>query len=161
MQPSEERTPMMPLSEEMLAAAQLALKEHVAPVVEDEWAASALRSVDVILQHLQARVPGEGPMLHADTRDLAEVLAEVADVLDAGEIVAAFRQEAQALLNSYASVGDLAAFNCKGRQIVDDLLHECRTRKAEAAHGKLRAYLMRHVERESPYFFPVYVGRPV
>jgi hypothetical protein len=156
---------MMPLSEEMLAAAQLALNEHVAPMVDDQWAASALRSVDVILRHLQARVPGEGPMLHADTRDLAEVLDAVAEALDAGESVREFRREAQDVLDGYASVGDLAALNCKGRQIVDDLLHACRKRgdegAAAGAHGILRAYLMRRVERESPYFFPVYVGRPV
>jgi hypothetical protein len=161
MRPSEENAAMMPLSEAMLAAAQLALKEHVAPVVEDQWAASALRSVDVILQHLQARVPGEGPMLHADTRDLADVLANVSQALGAGDVIQAFGQEAQTLLDGYASVGDLAALNCKGRQIVDDLLHVCRKRQADEAHAKLHAYLMRHVERESPYFFPTYVGRPV
>ncbi|MEY2925859.1 MAG: hypothetical protein RL367_336, partial [Pseudomonadota bacterium] len=136
---------MMPLSEQMLAAAQLALKEHVMPLVEDQWAASALRSVDVILQHLQARVPGEGPMLHADTRDLADMLGTVADALDVVAVIDPFRQEAQELLAGYASVGELAALNCKGRQIVDDLLHECRKRKADGSHALLRAYLMRHL----------------
>ncbi|MFX8708251.1 hypothetical protein ABTM42_20450, partial [Acinetobacter baumannii] len=61
---------MMPTTEQMLAAVQLALREHVAPQVSDQWAQSARRSVDVILNHLQVRTADEGPLLHVDTQEL-------------------------------------------------------------------------------------------
>lgn len=158
---------MMPKAEDMLAAVQLALKEHVVPIAEGhQWAASALRSVDVILNHLQARVPVEGPILHADTTELLELLGKAKTALgDTVEGQDAFLTEAPAVLAGYATVGDLHALNHRGREVVDLLLRHCHARKGEeatqAAHADLRAYLVRHTDRESPFFFPTYVGRPV
>lgn len=167
---------MMPSVEQMLEAAQTALRDFVVPNVDDQWAASALRSVDVILSHLQARTPVEGPMLHADTGDLAILLASASAALELADArssdgtvivddLAAFARDAAATLAGYAAVADLALLNMRGRQLVDDLLLFCHARRddgaAKAVHDDLRAYLMRHLERESAFFFPTYVGRPV
>ena len=150
----------------MLEAAQKALKDFVVPQVEDQWAASALRSVDVILSHLKARAPIEGPMLHEDNGDLVEVLSDVKKKLSLDhEGLEAFLKKAPILLAGYASVNDLFALNEEGRVVVDDLLRACQNNKgesaADAAHQNLREYLLRHADRESPLFFPVFVGRPV
>ena len=158
---------MMPTTEQMLAAMQLALDEHVKPVAADnQWAASALRSVDAILNHLQVRVPNEGPFLHADNSDLLNLLGAAKTQL--GKVVEGqedFLDTAPALLSGYASVGDLQALNHRGRDAVDRLLRLCQSLKgdtaADAVHAVLRAYVLRHAEGESAYFFPVYVGRPV
>jgi hypothetical protein len=153
---------MKPSVEQMLEAAQLALREQVAPLATDQRAASALRSVDVILSHLQARVPVEGPMLFEDNRDLAEVLAKAADLaLDAklrarlGEFAAE-----QAAMGEYPPVHALDDLNIKGRGLLDELLMFCHAHKEEVVHGALRGYLERHLERERPFYFPVFVGRP-
>lgn len=167
---------MMPSAEDMLLAAQTALRDFVTPVVEDQWASSALRSVDVILSHLAARTAIEGPMLYEDNRDLVAVLAGTAAVAaladgpasSGGTIAAAiavFEVRSDALLQGYPPVAELAAVNLMGRELVDDLLVACHALAGDAGaatlHDGLRAYLMRHVERESPLFFPIYVGRPV
>ena len=156
---------MMPTAEQMIVAAQRALKDYVVPVVEDQWAASALRSVDVILSHLAARTPIEGPMLHEDNRELAALLGKAETIGLGNAAISAFRAEAAELLDGYAPVADLFALNHRGREAVDGLLIACHARKGDAAiesyHDELRAYLHRHADRESPLFFPTYVGRPV
>ncbi|WP_068076755.1 hypothetical protein [Novosphingobium lentum] len=157
---------MMPTATQMLAAVQLALREHVTPQIEDQWAQSALRSVDVILNHLQARVPAEGPMLHQDTSELVTLLTGAREALGGGDpALEAFLAEAPALLAGYASVEDLQAINHTGREAVDVLLRACHAQRGQAGvdavHAGLRAYLLRHAERESGFFFPTYVGRPV
>jgi len=159
---------MKPSVEQMLEAAQLALREKVATVVTDQWAASALRSVDVILSHLQARVPVEGPMLFEDNRDLAAVLGEAAAALPGTEMapaLAAFAAEEAELAQTYPSVNALSDLNIRGRTVLDDLLIFCHARREDPAaakiHDQLRAYLNRHLDRERPFFFPTFVGRPV
>jgi len=157
---------MMPTSTQMLAAMQLAISEHVAPNVTDQWAQSALRSIDAILNHLQARVPVEGPMLHADTQELEDVLASASLALGHSDpSVVAFLAEAPEILAGYAAVEALQALNHRGREALEGLLLHCRSHKgdpaADTVHAELRAYLLRHADRESAFFFPVYVGRPV
>ena len=157
---------MMPTSRQMLAAMQLALHEHVAPKIDDQWAQSALRSIDVILNHLQARVPAEGPMLHEDSTELLALLSSVQQRLSYAEpALADFLAQAPDVLAGYAPVETLQALNHRGREAVDALLHHCQARKDDAAHvavhAELRAYLLKYADRESGFFFPTYVGRPV
>ncbi len=157
---------MMPTTQQMLAAMQLALQEHVVPKIDDQWAQSALRSVDVILNHLQARVPVEGSMLHEDTSELVVLLGAAAEWLDDRDAVLnAFLTEAAAMLSGYARVDALQALNHRGREIVDTLLVRCHEHKGDTAHdavlADLKAYVLRHADRESGFFFPTYVGRPV
>lgn len=157
---------MMPTTQQMLAAVQLALKEHVTPKVEDEWAQSALRSVDVILHHLQARVPVEGPMLHEDTLELAGLLTSAEARLSIGDAeLEAFVSEALGLPKSYPAIEELQALNHRGREVINTLLERCHAQKgdkvADAVHADLRDWLLKHADRESSFFFPTYVGRPV
>jgi hypothetical protein len=161
---------MKPSAEQMMEAAQQALRTLVAPNVNDQWAASALRSVDVILSHLRARTGTEGPMLFEDNKDLADLLSFVPPGLlgqDAAIAAAlrAFLGEAEAVLVGYPAVAALADLNDRGRAVVDDLLLLCHRRQEDPEtgryHERLRAYLMRHLNRETPFFFPTFVGRPV
>jgi hypothetical protein len=162
---------MLPCAEVMIEAARKALQDFVMPVVDDQWAASALRSVNVILARLAARTPAEGPMLHEDVGDLATTLSEATrglppDANTLAQSIARFGENAAALLSGCPPIAALAALNDTGRQLIDDCLLLCHARRDEAgveeAHAALRAYLMRHVERESFFFFfPVFVGRPV
>ena len=145
---------MKPSVEQMLEAMQLALREKVSPVVTDQWAASALRSVDVILNHLQARTPVEGPMLYEDNRDLAAVLDGAGGLSLAGEVSSEGAVLTEALAGFAADVVAMA----QGYPAVAVLSGQ---EAAEQLHVALRAYLDRHVEREQPFFFPTYVGRPV
>lgn len=165
---------MKPTVQDILAAAQKALNEVVAPDVKDEFAASALRSIDVILNHLRARVPVEGPMLYEDIGDLAQVMGSVLSALgdDAGalvEPVRAYIGEAAALLASgYPAVDTLADSNIKGRGLIDELLLAARRAELQGqgkggadAHAAIRGYLERHQAREQSFYFPTFVGRPV
>lgn len=157
---------MMPTSGQMLAAMQLALNEHVVPQVQDQWAQSALRSIDAILNHLQARVPVEGPMLHVDTQELEDLLTAASAALGyASPALDAFLAEATEMLAGYAAVDVLQALNHRGREALEGLLLHCQSRKgdakADSVHADLRGWLLRHADRESAFFFPVYVGRPV
>ncbi len=157
---------MNPSVEQMLEAAQLALREHVAPTVTDQWAASALRSVDVILSHLQARAPVEGPMLFEDNADLAGVLAEALGLALEAQLAAGLRGFVAevAAVSGYPAVAELCALNIRGRGLVDEVLLACHAldgdTQAARVHEVLRGYLRRHVERERPFFFPVFIGRP-
>lgn len=157
---------MMPTAEQMLAAVQLALRENVVPKADDEWAQSALRSVDVILNHLIARVPAEGPMLHEDTAELCGILGRARTALGVADAdLDAVLAEAPAVLAGYARVDVLQALNHRAREAVDRALLACHARKGDAladeVHAALRAYLLCHADRESGFFFPTYVGRPV
>lgn len=157
---------MMPTTQQILASMQLALKEHVEPKLEDKWALSAMRSVDALLNHLQARVPAEGPMLHEDTSDLMAVLKGVAESADmAVPALSRFLSDAPEILEKYASVEELQAINHIGREAVGGALEllnsDSGSDEAGQARRELSAYLRRHAERESPFFFPVFVGRPV
>ncbi|WP_114951593.1 hypothetical protein [Sphingosinicella terrae] len=160
---------MKPTVQQMIDASQQALRDYVAPTVTDQWAASALRSVDVILSHLLARVAGEGPMLFEDNADLAETLAAASASGLAADGIASriddFRTRQSDLSIGYPAVDQLLDLNLVGRTLVDELLVACHARKgaaqADDLHARLRAYLDRHLERERAYFFPVYVGRPV
>lgn len=162
----EDETTMMPTAQQVLASMQLALKEHVEPRLEDKWALSALRSVDALLNHLQARVPVEGPMLHEDTKDLLAILADAPPALAASvPALGRFLADAPEVLAGYPAVQTLQALNHKGREAVGALLEMCHADPADKSlaglHEALRAYLHRHADREGAFFFPVFVGRPV
>ncbi len=165
---------MKPSTQRMIEAAQQALRELVVPHVTDQWAASALRSVDVILGHLQQRVPVEGPMLYEDNADLARLLGDALampgfDLAKEGQLgadIGRFVADAQALSGvGYPTVDTLCDLNIRGRELADRLLHVCHRRADAGAAGEvhraLRAYLERHIARERAFFFPVFVGRPV
>ena len=157
---------MMPTTREVIASMQLALKEHVEPQLTDKWASSALRSVDALLNHLQARVPVEGPMLHEDSVDLLPILQAAKNATEAAiPALDTFLSDAPDVLRGYASVERLQAINHTGREAVGVLLEN-----GQGAEGNerlmqvlkdLKAYLRRHAEREIAFFFPVFVGRPV
>ena len=162
---------MKPSVQDILAAAQKALQEKVAPVVEDPWAASALRSMDAILNHLQARVPVEGPVLYEDNEEITAILSTLdIDLASAdpalAEDVRRFLGAAATLKETaYPSVDRLSDLNIQGREVIDKLLRLCIARQDQGSfgetHATIRAYLDRHIERETAFYFPTFVGRPV
>jgi hypothetical protein len=62
---------MQPTAQQLVRSIVWSLDERVAPHVEDKWAASTLRSIHCLLEHLAVRVEAEGPLLHEDNADLA------------------------------------------------------------------------------------------
>ena len=162
---------MKPSVQEMITSVQAALREKVAPQVDDPWAASTLRSVDVILEHLRARTPVEGPMLYQDNGDLLECFTAISEVEELNQPgikqgLADFLGAAETLNNDdYPSVDQLNDLNLQGRKLVDDMLLLCMEQqdsgRLEHVHAVLRAYLDRHIERERDFYFPVFVGRPI
>jgi len=162
---------MKPSTQDIIAAVQQTLKEKVAPLVDDPWGASALRSVDAILQHLHARVPVEGPVLYEDNDDIVSLLSSLR--IDLASDDASLDQEIQQFLKAaanlketaYPNVDRLADLNIQGRELVDKLLRLCVAKQGQASYREtrvnIRAYLDRHIERETAFFFPTFVGRPV
>jgi hypothetical protein len=163
---------MKPSVEDMLEAVQSALRDTVAPVVSDQFAASALRSVDAILNHLRARAPVESQVLAMDNRDLYEVFSIETQTLSMLEPRISLATDLDAFLakaceqsGANVLVADLETLNLEGRGLVDELLVLCHSKptnpEAIHMHANLRGYINRHLERESPFFFPVYTGRPL
>lgn len=161
---------MKPSIQDIIEAAQKALREKVVPVVEDQWAASALRSLDAIFSHLHARVPVEGPMLFEDNLELVDIISGLTIDLSGkpglDSAANAFLSAAARLREiAYPSVDMLCDLNIQGRTVIDDLLLLCIGKKDEGEYGrthqKIRAYLDRHIERERSFYFPTFVGRPV
>jgi hypothetical protein len=161
---------MKPSVQQLIKATQESLREKVVPVVEDQWAASTLRSVDLILSHLHARTQIEGPMLFEDNKELVALMTNLEVPLDGLPEIATkatlFLDRASNVSSEeYPTVDTLAELNILGRGLVDDLLNLCISRPDIAPyahlHKQLQHYLIRHVEREREFYFPTFVGRPV
>ena len=65
---------MRPTSPDLIAGVADALEWQVLPVVQDQWAASTLRSAMQLLRHLALRVEQEPRILVEEARDLRGVL---------------------------------------------------------------------------------------
>jgi hypothetical protein len=93
---------MRPTSDELLASLRYSLSATILPKVEDRWARYVGTAMDLVLQHLQLRLAGEGSSLTEDSADMAAVLAGIA------ETVAALGAEGDDVRRELAtSLGDL------------------------------------------------------
>jgi hypothetical protein len=72
---------MRPSSDELLASLRYSLTATILPKVEDRWARYVATAMDLVLEHLQLRLAGEGSSLTEDSADMAAVLAGIADTV--------------------------------------------------------------------------------
>jgi hypothetical protein len=72
---------MRPSSDELLASLRYSLSATILPKVEDRWARYVATAMDLVLEHLQLRLAGEGSSLAEDSADMAAVLAGIADTV--------------------------------------------------------------------------------
>jgi|SRR5829696_6295220 len=72
---------MRPSSDELLASLRYSLSSAILPKVEDRWARYVGTAMDLVLEHLQLRLAGEGSSLTEDSADMAAVLAGIADTV--------------------------------------------------------------------------------
>lgn len=70
---------MRPSQEELIATLRTSLNDTLVPAIEDRWARYVATAMDLVLQHLALRVVGEADTLAADSADMAQTLAAVAD----------------------------------------------------------------------------------
>lgn len=160
---------MRPSSSEILAGIAAALSGQVAPVVQDKWAASVLRSAVQLLGHLATRVEEEAGILREDNADarrtLAAIVPGIAGEPDAaGPLRAAIEQAVAADDASTCDAAALAARNDAYQAAVEGLLRhrECHGRLdgGGTIRDELHAYLARRLAREQHLYFPSFTGPP-
>lgn len=163
---------MRPSARQLIEGIDWSLTQRVVPVTEDRWAASTLRSIHCLLQHLAARVEQEGQLLHDDNADLRSVLGEVRDLLAGVDgwqrtcaAVAAALERPWREAGGYPTVDSLAAENDALRGLVDDMVRELHLPARRAPEGVearvlagLDAYLGRRLQREQPLFVPAFLS---
>jgi hypothetical protein len=161
---------MRPSARQLIEGIDWSLQNRVAPVTDDKWAASTLRSTHCLLQHLAARVDQEGQLLHDDNVDLRSVLGAVAvRLVDAAWAPERSRVE-DALARAWRESGaypTVATMNDENeflRGVIDGLvvaLHGVAPDQQGVADGALAdidGYLTRRREREQPLFMPAFMS---
>jgi len=77
-----------------------ALEEEVAPLVQDKWAASVLRSATQLLNHLSLRVDDDARVLIEDNKDVRYVLETVYRSLSVNADTASLRAAVEEALQT-------------------------------------------------------------
>ncbi len=160
---------MRPSTKELLESIAEALDRRVAPTVTDPWAASSLRSIGTLLNHLSVRVESELTILAEGNADLREVLADACDRLEGRATPSrpSMRADMEELLlgmdsrgtDGVATVALLEeasrALNEQTERLVR-VVHEDRGSLGDGVHeellGSLRRYFERQREREAPLY---------
>lgn len=160
---------MRPTSRELLEGIAAALERQVAPVVEDKWAASVLRSAVQLLTHLGVRVEDEARLLIEDNADARRVLESLSQGIASGGSAGAPLRAAvdEALRPDESAAWDtqaLAACNERHQAAIELLLRHrallVQVTGGVTAHEQLRAYLQRRLSREQHLYFPSFLGAP-
>jgi len=159
---------MRPTTRELIESISTALERQVAPVVQDKWAASVLRSATQLLNHIALRTEDEGRVLIEDNQDVRRVLEAIRPRLAGksgdAELSAALEQALQAADPAAHDAAGLAVRNEAYQVVVEQLLrHRDRLRQVTggtATRDGLRAYLQRRLRREHHLYFPVFTGPP-
>ncbi len=164
---------MRPSAREIIEGIAWALDKRVAPHATEPWAASSLRSIRGLLQHLAERVEIEGPLLAEDNADLRGVLAGALDRLgENGAAWAALAPEVRAILDrawrdpaAYPTVASLTEENEALSALVEWLIHALHADGLDdlaraATIAAVREYLARQAERERPLYVPAFTGPP-
>ena len=160
---------MRPSTKELLDSIAEALDTRVAPTVTDPWAASSLRSIGTLLNHLSVRVERELTILAEGNADLREVLADTCDRLEGQATPSrpSMRADIETLLLEMDSrgiegVATVALLEDASRALNEQLerlvrvVHEDRDSLGdgvqEALLGAIRRYFARQREREAPLY---------
>ena len=164
---------MRPSAREIIEGIAWTLDNRVAPHATEPWAASSLRSIRGLLQHLAERVEVEGPLLADDNADLRAVLAGALGRL--GGNGAAWQTLAPGIRAAlervwrdpaaYPTVASLSEENGALSALVERLIHALHADGLDdlaraATMAAVREYLARQAERERPLFLPAFTGPP-
>jgi hypothetical protein len=144
---------MTPTSKELIQAIIAAIDTTVLPQVEEKQAASSLRAMRTLLEHLAVRVEIEPDVLAADNKDAEDTLRRVGRALPA------------ASTSSSASLVNLNNHNNALQALVDSELLTLPAVGSETAEQattrrELRGYLARRHGREREMVFPAFLGAP-
>jgi hypothetical protein len=159
---------MRPTTRELIDGIVTALEHQVAPVVQDKWAASVLRSATQLLNHIALRAEDEARVLIEDNLDVRQVLEAIrprlAGKADIGPLHAAVEEALKAAEPASHDVVGLGARNDAYLAAVEKLVrHRGLVRQATegaSVHEQLRGYLRRRLKREHHLYFPVFTGPP-
>ncbi|HWM71424.1 MAG TPA: hypothetical protein VNO35_32960 [Steroidobacteraceae bacterium] len=159
---------MRPTSRELIGAIVTALEQEVAPLVQDKWAASVLRSATQLLNHLSLRVEHEARVFIEDNQDVRHVLETIYRNLTVNADMASLRAALEgALQTPECPHHDVVALDARNEAYliaVETLLkHRSLVRQATggtSVHEQLREYMRRRLKREHHLYFPVFTGPP-
>ena len=165
---------MRPTIKEIADGMSWVLDERIAPITEDKWASSYLRSIKGLLKHISARSELEADILWNDIVDQRNLLDQVTKLqsLDGAweDLIAAARDTLnQQWFDSdqYRSVADMEAENLRYWELIAELvvvIHEQPKGLAdverEALHEIVVKYLRRQLARERPLYGEAFSGRP-
>lgn len=164
---------MKPTAKQLIDSVTWSLDERVAPLIDDKWGSSTLRSVRCLLQHLSTRVDIEGQVLFDDNADLASTATEIVQSLASASGPLAERRDAFAEVGSrqwrepgaYPSIASMTEENDARRDALDQLLRaldpgEDGLEPEVRANvlGLADAYLRRRLQRDQPMFAPAFMA---
>lgn len=165
---------MRPTIKEIVDGMSWVLDERVAPIIEDQWASSYLRSIKGLLSHISVRSELEADILWhdiADQRDLLDQVAKLHSQDSAWRSLIASTRDAleKQWFNSekYRSVADMEAENLRYRELISELIVAIHDQPAglndserNALHEMVLKYLRRQLARERPLYAEAFSGRP-
>ena len=165
---------MRPTSKEILDGISWVLNERVAPVTEDKWASSYLRSIRGLLEHVSARCETEAEVLYNDLADQRALLGRVCDLETQDPAWKTLQASVREALDrrwfdpeGYHTIAEMEAENLRYRELIADLITAIHDR-SEGVDATLRKnlhrqsvdYLRRQMARERPLYGGPFSGRP-
>lgn len=73
---------MRPSATEIIAGIKWSFETYIVPGLNEKLAQSTARSILCLLEHLQARVATEGPLLMEDNREMRELFQQLSQLLE-------------------------------------------------------------------------------
>ena len=147
---------MYPDVDDLLASVIDTFEQHIAPHVDDEYAASLCLTVAELLRSVRVRVAREGEALAEDNAELADLLVDLR--LHVPPDVIALVDEALASpLDGYPSVARLQR---KAEELRRALAAAIESLPDPDHPGRVaaRAYLTNNLRRQEPWLVQAFVG---
>jgi hypothetical protein len=165
---------MRPTIKEIADGMSWVLDERIAPITEDKWASSYLRSIRGLLKHISARSELGADILWDDIVDQRGLLDQVTNLNSSNDVWQNLLKASRDALDHpwfdadrYRSVPDMEAENLRYRELIEELvvvIHEQPTglmdAERSALHQLVTRYLRRQLARERPLYEEAFSGRP-
>ena len=165
---------MRPTIKEIVDSMSWVLDDRVAPITEDKWASSYLRSIAGLLKHISTRSELEADILFEDLADQRKLLTAVAGVQADDSAWQHLSTRVREALDTqwfdsekYRSVADMEAEGLRYRELISELIVAIHEHPAGLGDGERDAlydstvkYLRRQLSRERPLYAEPFSGRP-
>jgi hypothetical protein len=152
----------------LLESVLWSLDAQVAPTVTDPWAASSLRSIKCILEHLIARSELDAVIMADEYADLASVIDQLQERMPDEALWPELQlrlASLKELLPSPSVTASLSDANGAMLEALDAIVHavhraadDSPSPEAAAARSILSEYFVRHTERERCLADPAFAG---